>query len=96
MEELKKENDALKQERDTLKSEWQKLRGEYEASKKETARIRVERENLEKILADKTVNTNAKLKAFKKILAQPVPVSPVGVTDAELCARAAALGLPCN
>lgn len=69
----------------------------YEASKAQIAEEKKRREIAESILADKTKTTNEKLAAYETaVSARPTITGPE--SDAELCKRAAALGLAvqCN
>lgn len=62
---------------------------------KQLAAEKAKREALEKVLADKHLTSEQKLKAYEEAIKSSVPATPVGNTD-ELCARAAALGVPCQ
>lgn len=64
-------------------------------AEEETARKTHEHELALSFLADKSKNTDAKLKAYYEALQRPSPVSPVGSTD-ELCLRAKAFGISCE
>lgn len=69
--------------------------GKLKQAEEETARKTHEHELALKFLADKSKNTDAKLKAYAEALQRPAPVSPVGSTD-ELCLRAKAFGINCE
>lgn len=68
---------------------------ELAAEKEVTAAERAKREIAEKVLADKTLNANEKLKAYEKALQKAPTTSPVGDTS-DLCERAKRLGIDCE
>jgi hypothetical protein len=65
------------------------------AEKEVTAGLKAEREQREKILADKTLTTNEKLKQFEAAMAREPTVSGPASVD-ELCVRARAAGVSCD
>ena len=66
-----------------------------EQEKKVTQAEKQKRELAENLLADKSKTTDEKLRIYHEALASRPVVTPVGDVD-ELCARAAALGVPCQ
>ena len=68
---------------------------QLQVEKEVTALERGKRELAEKILADKTLDANEKIKAYEEALQKPLPASPVGTTS-DLCERAKRLGISCD
>lgn len=67
----------------------------FQEAKKMAEEEKAKREIAEKVLADKTKNTDQKLAAYEKaISARPTVTAPQS-TD-ELCERARSLGIPCS
>lgn len=69
---------------------------ELAEEKQVTAAERAKREIAEKILADKTLNSNEKLKKYEEAMAKPVAVNPVPDDLNALCERAKSLGIECR
>src|SRR5687768_5295502 len=91
----KKEIQKFKDEASESKKVAEGAIAAYEAEKKIAQEEKAKREIAEKVLADKTKNTDQKLEAYRAAVnARPTASGPES-TD-ELCRRSAALGIPCN
>lgn len=91
-----KEIDASRQEAAEAKAIADQALKELAEEKQITSAERAKRELAEKFLADKRLNTDAKLKAYEHAINQPVVSSPVPDDLAALCERAARLGIQCE
>ena len=69
---------------------------ELAAEKVVTAKLTKEREEREKILADRTLNSDEKLRKYEETLSRTPTVSAPASSIDELCARARAAGIACE
>lgn len=90
-----REIDASKQEAAEAKAIADQALKELAVEKQVTAAEKAKREIAEKVLADKRLNSNEKLKAYELALQKPITVTPVGDTS-DLCERARKLGISCE
>lgn len=92
----KKEIDGLRQQAEAAKQVAQQALEQLEAEKKVTEAEKTKREAAEKVLADKTLNANQKLKAYEDIINKAPTVSPATTDVDALCERAKAIGIDCQ
>lgn len=90
-----KEIEQEKRKAEDAKSIAEQALKELAAEKEVTAAERAKREIAEKVLADKTLNANEKLRAYEQALQKTPTVTAVGDTS-DLCARAARHGITCQ
>ena len=86
----------LQQQADAAKQVAQQALAELAAEKRVTAEERSKREAAERVLADKSLTANQKLRAYEEAIKQPITITPTNTDTDDLCRRAAALGIQCG